>query len=257
MAFPEHNEAEGHAQYEQFSDWTCPHCFRKISATRPPVFNADNCSCDEVALFHAGNAAYYSEPATYEQPLYNPEITAPYHHQARSEASSSASVPCPEGPERDNPDLQVGNSYLPLVEPRHGLNEIQHQRTASFHSDMSYPLQRFLGEMNTHPATTYNTEHPERASNTNFLSQEIHLQSSKKIKKGTPHSKLSWMSESSRSGDASVESWGMDPLAGAGMWDDRSGYGNTLTRSGGYGYAMQLSGMSENAVFDDDDDEMN
>jgi len=49
----------------------------------------------------------------------------------------------------------------------------------------------------------------------------------------------------------------MDPLAGAGMWDDRSGYGNTLTRSGGYGYAMQLSGMSENAVFDDDDDEMN
>ncbi|PVH87207.1 hypothetical protein DL98DRAFT_581925 [Cadophora sp. DSE1049] len=256
MAFPEHNEAEGQAHFEHFSDWTCSKCFRKISATRPPIFNADNCSCDEVASYHIGNNGYYSEPATYEHQLYTPEVTAPlYHNQAQSVASSSASVPCPEGPERKDLDLQVGNTYLPLVEPRSGLNEIQHQRTASFHSDLSYPLQRFLGELKTCPPAAYDTEHVDRISHSNFLSQEIYLQSSKQVKKGTPHSKLSWMSESSRSGDASVESWGMDPLAGAGMWDDRSGYGKT--GNGGDGYAMHLSGMSESAVFDDDDDEMN
>ncbi|KAH7403359.1 hypothetical protein BKA64DRAFT_447803 [Cadophora sp. MPI-SDFR-AT-0126] len=256
MAFLEHNEFEGHAPFEHFSDWTCPKCFRKMSATRPPVFNADNCSCDEVALFHAGDAGYYSEPATYEHQLYNSEVTAPlYHNQAQSVASSSASVPSPEGPERKDLDLQVGNAYLPLLEAQSGHNEEQHQRTASFHSDLSYPLQRFLGELKTYPPAIYDTEHEDHTFTPKFLSQEIHLQSSKKAKKGSPHSKLSWMSDSSRSGDASVESWGMNPLAGAGMWDDQSGYAKT--GNGLYGYAMHLSGMSEGAVFDDDDDETN
>ncbi|KAK0115390.1 hypothetical protein ONS96_013846 [Cadophora gregata f. sp. sojae] len=251
MAFPDHNEAEGHAQYEHFNDWACHRCFKKISASRPPVFNADNCSCDEVALFHAGSAGYYSEPVTYEYPSYNVETTTPYHNQAQSVASSSDSVPCPEGPEREDSDLKVGNAYLPLLEAQSGLNERQHQRTASFHSDLSYPLQRFLGEMKTYSPAAYDTEHLDRKSNSNFLSQEIHLQSSKKAKKGSPHSKLSWMSESSGSNDASVSSWGMDALTGAGMWDDRSGYGKT--ENGGYGYAMHLSGMTESAVFDDDE----
>ncbi|KAG4442749.1 hypothetical protein IFR05_001766 [Cadophora sp. M221] len=251
MDFPENNEAEVHAQFESFDDWACPVCFKKMSASRPPIFNADNCSCDEVANFHIGNNRYYSEPAIYEHPLYNPGVAAPVYNQAQSVASSSASVPCPEGPERENPNLPVGNSYLPLAAAP-GLNETQHQRAASFHSDMSYPLQRFLGEMKTHPGV-YETEHidHDRASNSNFLSQEIHLQSSRKVKRGSPHSKLSWMSGSSRSGDASVSSWGMDALTGAGGWANNSGYANTGA------YAMALSGTTDCAVFDDDDDDMN
>ncbi|KAL5313794.1 hypothetical protein ACEPPN_018217 [Leptodophora sp. 'Broadleaf-Isolate-01'] len=249
MAFQENNEAEVHAQFERFDDWACPVCFKKISASRPPIFNADNCSCDEVANYHIGNNGYYSEPATYEHPLYNPGVAAPVYSQAQSVASSS--VPCPEGPEREDPNLPIGNAFLPLAADP-GLNEIQHQRTASFHSDMSYPLQRFLGEMKTHP-TVYATEHIDRdrtSNNSKFLSQEIHLQSSRKVKKGSrsPHSKLSWMSESSRSGDSSVSSWGMDALTGAGGWANNSGYANTGA------YALALSGTTDCAVFDDDDD---
>ncbi|KAH7330301.1 hypothetical protein BKA65DRAFT_56599 [Rhexocercosporidium sp. MPI-PUGE-AT-0058] len=249
MTFPENNEAEAHAQFERFKDWTCPICFKKISASRPPIFNADNCSCDEVANYHIGNNGYYSEPATYEHPLYNPDVAAPVYNQARSVASSSASIPCPEGPEHENPNLPIGNAYLPLAAAP-GLNETEHQRAASFHSEMSYPLQRYLGELRTHPGL-YETELVDRTSNSNskFLSQEIHLQSSKKVKKGSPHSKLSWMSGSSGSTDASVSSWGMDALTGAGGWANSSGYGNTEA------YAMALSGMSDCAVFDDDDDD--
>lgn len=251
MAYPENKEAEVHAQFENFNDWVCSICFKGISASRPPIFNGDNCSCNGVADFHIGNNnGYYPEPAAYEDQLYNPNVAAPVYNQAQSVASSSASVPCLEAPEHANLNLQADNNYIPPA-PTPGLNETQHQRTASFNSDMSYPLQRFLGEMKTHGV--YETEAVDRTttstSNSRFLSQEIHLQSSKITKRGSPHSKMSWVSGSEGSGDASVESWGMDPLAGAGMWAnaDTSGYANTGA------YAMVLSGTTDCAVFDDEE----
>ncbi|CZT48150.1 uncharacterized protein RSE6_08811 [Rhynchosporium secalis] len=252
MLFPETPEAEMFAKVENFNDWVCPICFKKISASRPPIFNADNCSCDDIAAYHSATHNYFPESATYEHQLYNPDIVSPIYSQAQSINSSTDSVPCPEGPEHKTPDLEISNTYLPLTASP-GLNETQHQRASSFHSDMSYPLRRFLDDMHSHAATqpaVYGTElavacTSTSASNLNFLSQEIHLQSSKKVKRGSPYSKHSWASESCGNGDANLSTLGSDALIGTGFWVGNGGYATA-------GYAMVLSGITDSAVFDDE-----
>ncbi|KAL2067309.1 hypothetical protein VTL71DRAFT_1733 [Oculimacula yallundae] len=252
MVFPEPHQAEAFSQFENFNDWTCPTCYKRISASRPPIYNADNCSCDDIAAYHTG---YLSEPATYNHQFYNPDIASPVYNQAQSINSSSASVPCPEGPEHEDLNLQIGNAYLPLAAAP-GLNELQHQqRASSSHPEMSYLLHRFLNDPQILPSETsvYDTERaacdapaPSDANfnfKPDFLSQEIHLQSSRKTKRGSPYSKLSWVSESSSRGNISIESWGMDVLSGAGDWAGERGYANTAA------YAMVLSETSDRAVF--------
>ncbi|KUJ20533.1 uncharacterized protein LY89DRAFT_445989 [Mollisia scopiformis] len=137
MAIPDHNNTDSTHHYEESIDqWICSQCFKTVSPTRPPVFNPENCSCVE-----AGGGGPVSQPRTEEQPLYGYDNTM----NQPSYASSVVSFTGPEGPERENPNMQITNNYLPLG-PDTGLNETQHRRSASFESDMSYQMRRFLVE---------------------------------------------------------------------------------------------------------------
>jgi len=237
MAQQEHHDIDHNdLPFENIDQWSCIICYKPVSASRPPSFNPENCSCVEVGT-HAKGAGEYSQPMIREQPMYHYEATTHYHTQhPQSYASSSLSVPCPEGPEREDPNMHITNGYLPLGPPT-GLNELQHQRTASIHSDMSYPMQRFLGELDHFQP--YGTEHA--PTNGTFLSQDLYIQSSKKVNKGTKRSKQSYMSvQSSSSAEASFVSWGLDPLTAAGAWAGEGG-----NQRPGDGYAMVLSGFTE------------
>jgi hypothetical protein len=235
--------------YEDFDQWelACFQCHKPISADRPPNYNAENCSCVEVGTRSNATGEYYSQPMVREQPMYHYNATtqAHYHNQSpQSYASSSLSGPCPEGPERRDPNIPVGTGYLPLG-PAVGLNEVSHQRAASFHSDMSYPMLRFLGERDLYEP--YATEHV--PVNTKFLPQDPFIQShiSKKVQKGTKRSKQSYMSvQSSTSAETSFGSWGLDPLTETGAW---AGDGGNLRP--GDGYALALSGLTDFHINDD------
>jgi hypothetical protein len=230
-----HDTNEAHCQNESLGQWQmpCEQCIRTLSSSRPPVFNADNCSCAEVAS-HTRGGPHISQSPRYERPMYHYENTLPiYHQQPQSYASSSISVPSPEGPEREDPNAQSTNNFLPLG-PEAGLNETQHRRSASFHSDMSYQMHRFLVEQEEcQNPPPYATEHG--PTETRFLRQDIHIQSPAPDtgKKG----KLSYMSTSTSSSYASSFSWEVDPITGIGAWTDAEG--NLYV---GDSYPLALSG---------------
>jgi hypothetical protein len=142
-----------------------------------------------------------------EQPMYHYDsITHTYYHNQspQSYASSNLSGPWPEGPEREDPNAHFTGGYLPLG-PSIGLNEAQYRRTASFNSNLSFPMLRFLGERDLCYDTT-----EQAPTNSRFLSQDLHIQShtSNKVQRGTKRSKKSHMSmQSSGSNDASFVSW--------------------------------------------------
>jgi hypothetical protein len=167
----------GNVQNSPF-DWECLKCFKTASAWGPPVFNSKNCSCAEAGAY--ANGVDHSPKATADE---SPDSA---YRSPESYASSSASVKCPEGPELEEQNLHIGTSYLPLV-PDQGLNEAQHRRSASFNSDMSYHMRRFLVEQN--PNELSQVGHPV-SSETRFLRQDVHLQY-QQIKKKKRSSKLS------------------------------------------------------------------
>jgi hypothetical protein len=107
---------------------------------------------------------------------------------------------------------------------------------------MSYQMRRFLVEQeeNQHPVP-YATEHAPPESR--FLPQDIYIQAQApgKGKKG----KLSYMSASTSSGDASFFSWDVDPRTGIGAWVDADG---NLYEYAGNSYPMAVSGE---LIYDD------
>jgi hypothetical protein len=240
MAHQENHDIDHHdPSYETIDQWACINCYKPMSASRPPNFNAGNCSCVEVGTHSNGADEHFSQPMIREQPVYHYDTTTQYHTQRpQSYASSSLSGPCPEGPEREDPNMHLTNTYLPLG-PDTGLNEAQHQRTASFHSDMSLPMRRFLEELDyTQP---YGTEHA--PTNCKFLPQDLYIQSeaSKKFNRGTRRSNQSYMSgQNSSSAEISFVSWGLDPVTAAGAWTGDGG-----DERPGDGYAMVLSGLTD------------
>src|SRR3954470_18078114 len=117
-------------------------------------------------MFANGNKEQ-SDANDYEQRiLHDP---ARYYQRSRSSTSSSVSISCPEGPEREEPRLNFGNGYL-LLGPDVGLNETQHRRSASFQSNMSYQMRRFLVEGEPSFPNSVETT----STGTKFLSQDIH-----------------------------------------------------------------------------------
>lgn len=93
--------------YESIDHWACPYCFKTISSSRPPIFNPDNCSCGEAGAFIGGE---HEPPALQQQVAqHNTEL---YCQRPSSYASSSYSISCPEGPEREDPNINVGNTYV-------------------------------------------------------------------------------------------------------------------------------------------------
>lgn len=226
------------AEYGELDQYTCLQCFKTISSSRQPVYNGDNCSCVETAM--AGNGGGHGPHSpTYRQTFYGREASAQMnHYQPESYASSSRSVPCPEGPENAQPNITLANNYLPLA-PEMGNNEAEHRRSSSFNSDMSYQMRRFLVEQQYQECAR-----PPTPSPNHFLSQEVHLQSQNSLQvaqssKKSRESKKSM--QSSGSGETNYIGWPTDPIMAMGAWAN-DGYNYEYAD---HTYPMTMSGMSE------------
>lgn len=231
---PEQSSLDGeNSHYDSIEQWDsiCRYCFRTISSTRPPVFNPDNCGCVEVGPATHGDEQS-SRSLSYGLQGVQCEA-AIYHQRPQSTTSSTDSVTCPEGPEREDPNLTIGNAFLPLG-PDVGLNEPQHRRSASFRSEMSFQMRRFLVE--SEPCLP--TQLAKIPSSANFLPQDIHIQS-QRLEKAKNRSKSSYQSLSSGSGDASIHTWPEDPTVAIGTQFDHSEQACFKN-----GYPMTMSGMS-------------
>ncbi|TVY53080.1 hypothetical protein LSUE1_G010275, partial [Lachnellula suecica] len=180
----EHNHTEeDRLEYDNTDHFTCPLCFKTISATRPPIFNADNCSCVEVAAF--STSMQRTHPSPYQwTPRYDSSPDVYQQYRPESYASSNRSVPSPEGVENTQPNFNISTDFLPLA-PEAGLGEAQHRRISSFQMDLSYQMRRFLAEQEYDPSIYAPTPAP---SVTGFLSQETHILS-QAAEKGSKRSK--------------------------------------------------------------------
>ena len=203
------------------------------SSRRPPVYNADNCSCADLASYAHGLSQVPQPAASPPQGCqFEKQGNTYYQPPPHSYASSTATVACPEGVEREDPDLAITNTFLPLG-PDNGLNEIPHRRTASFHSDMSYQMRRFLvDQQRDEPRRSVSPPTQDR-----FLPQDLYIQSSKKAR-DKKRSKPSYQSfESSTCDDQGYVDLGLDPTAFTGEWIDHERLG--------YGFSSTLSGMTD------------
>jgi hypothetical protein len=128
--------------------------------------------------------------------------------------------------------------------PSIGLNEAQHQRIASFRSDISYPMLRFLGQHDTH--STYATQHVPVQDE--FLTQDLHIKSETSMRVLKSSRKKSRESmQSFESAETSCISWVNDPLTKAGAWVSDGG-----NEKPGEGYALALSGLEDFRIADSD-----
>jgi hypothetical protein len=237
MAAPGHNIFNNEEYQHDPSQWVL---VEADSSSRPPHYNPDNCSSAALGDYSNG-LTQVPHPAASPTPSYQYEKNGnAYYQSPQSYASSTASVPCPEGVEREDPNLALTYHYLPLV-PDTGLNEAQHRRSASIHSDMSYQMSRFLlDQQRNQPRQSISPP-----TQNKFLPQDIYIQSQspKKAKKDKKRGKLSYQSfESSNSEDQDFVGWGVDPTVHTGEWieDGRLGYYRD-----GYGYSLSLSGMTD------------
>ncbi|TVY92972.1 hypothetical protein LAWI1_G001313 [Lachnellula willkommii] len=255
MSSPDYNRIEdARLEYGDTDQFTCPRCFKMISASRPPVFNSDNCSCVEVAAYNG--AMQRTHPSPYEQtPWYEYEyeyqLQAPPHmypYQPESYASSNHSAPSPEGVENALPNMAISNDFLPLC-PEAGLNEAQHRRTSSFTTDMSYQMRRFLVEQESHQPARARAPTPPSpsapASPSGFLAQETHILSTRPQGKGKGSGASMKSRQSSGSGDMSYTGYGADAFTATGAWACEHGdaYQYQYQENQNH-YAMTLSGLS-------------
>ncbi|KAG0649969.1 hypothetical protein D0Z07_3777 [Hyphodiscus hymeniophilus] len=222
-----HNEEYYHGlSYHDHNQWVH---VEADSSRRPPVYNPDNRSCADMAGYSDGQSQVPQAAASPQGCQFENNGNAYYQPPPQSYASSTTSVPCPEGVEREDPDLAVTNTFLPLG-PETGLNEVSHRRSASFHSDMPFQLRRYLkDQQNKQPRPSVSPP-----AQDNFLPQGLHIQSTKmaKDKKKAKPSDQSLDSYSSE--DHVFIGCGADPTAYAGNWveDERLAFGYSSTLSG-------------------------
>lgn len=185
-----------------YEEYTCPFCYKTLSADRPPVRNDDNCSCVDSALVSNGGEGQPS----FEHTSYRPD----------SYASSAHSVPSPEGPENKEPNMNLTNNFLPLG-PECGQNEREHRRSSVSRQNMSYQMRRFLIDLEM------DYEEPVvSASPLRFLPQDVVVtaQSSMMVSPSSKKSGSKKSMKSSRSGgEMSYVGHGSDVLMnGMGTW---------------------------------------
>jgi hypothetical protein len=237
MSAPDHNVFDNEGYYD-LGQWTdlCGTCLKTVSSSRPPVYNPDNCSCADLGSFTHGTTQVPQPAASPGQGFQYKHNDAAYY-PPQSYASSTASVPCPEGVEREDPNLHIDNNHYLPVAPEMGLNEVQHRRTASVHSDMSYQMRRFLvDQRDNQPRQDISPQ-----TKGNFLPQDTYIQSqaTKKPKKDRK-SKPSYQSFGSSVSEEYGFVFGADAMAHVGEWvDERIRFGD------GRGYEMSLSGMTD------------
>lgn len=257
MAIPEHNPMHNHHHYqhEALDQWLCSQCFKTISPTRPPILNLDNCSCVDLGSGGGGGmSSPYDQPRlTLEQPVYTYDTTT--HQQYNTQQLGTSTTD--SAPERtNNATYRLPNTYLTLG-PETGLNEAQHRRSASFESEMSYQMRRFLVEQSYDYTAqdAFEGDVVERdEGNRRFLKQDVNIgygykkKGSRKVHKG---SKVSWISDGS--GREEEGSWTLGARCVAigemGAWVSGHGAGVEMERDGegwyGRGGDLVLGGFTE------------
>jgi hypothetical protein len=234
---PEYNHfEENHIQYDQSEEWVCAKCLKIVPASHPTVLDRDTCTCVEAGPFVQDHSVTQKAEA-FEQQVYqyqSPRTT--YHPPAQSYASSAISAPCPEGPEREDPNSKVTNGYLPVVVDQ-GLNEAQYRQSTSDPSGISLQMWRFLVDPDhNRPGYTAAPASPDGR----FLAQDVYIRSQKrgtsnKRRKASHQSILS-----SSSGEPSFPGYDVDPMMGIGSWTDAGGYVYS-----GDEYPLTMSGLVE------------
>jgi len=220
-------------QYDPIEHWTCSECLKPISASRPPVYNSDNCCCSELGTYTNGGGTQTTQQyTTSNSPQYEPvayEYTrVPYKYGPSQTTSSSSAQYTYEGLKTSASD---SNTYPPLL-PESRLNDTAPRYLTPTHTEMSYPMQLFLGEDDVPQPQTNGTSPPK------FLTETSHIQhhhSSIKAHKGSKRSEPSVQSSESggdANGNGIFASCELDPLTGAGAWIDE-GYPGLVGGMGG------------------------
>ncbi|TAQ88534.1 hypothetical protein B7494_g3124 [Chlorociboria aeruginascens] len=238
MTSPDHTPEYIHRTHDASDQWTltCLECFKPVTATRPPIFNPENCSCVEDRSFTNGEPSY--TPRTlpdYETTIHDQDSSLALQYRPESYASSAASVRCPEGPESAQPNMSLMNTSgygayaqaAPSVAPAPSSNALQHHHLSSVDADRSYTLRRFLG-----------------AGHGPFLTHEVHVRSQGGSMRATKGSKGSKFSGGSRGSVGSIGSAEMHKSVGKietiremGAWAKEDGASGQ--------YAMAMSGLSD------------
>jgi hypothetical protein len=224
-------------QYGSIEDWECLRCFKIVPSSGIDPFNQDTCVCANAGSF----AQDYDRPQN-KEPLdrgyqYQDPRISTIHLPLQSYASSSASAPCPEGPEREVPDATATNGQAQVVMDA-ALNDPQYGLSRSAPPGVSLPMWRFLVEPDRNrPA--YAAE-PASAS-AGMLGGDFHIHS-KKRESSNRRRKASHQSILSSSSDEhSFPGCDVDPIAWIGSWDEKESYAYS-----GDQYPTTMSGLVEN-----------
>lgn len=228
---PEYNPFEH--EFNSVEEWECARCAKIISTSPTPLLNLDPCTCVDGDLF-VGDCPRSQQVGGPGQDGYQYQL--PSHHPAQSYASSSISAPCPEGPEREDPNSHTTNGYLPVVVDQ-GLGEAQLRPSPSPPFDLSLQMWRFLIEQESYrPGYAAEPTTPDPR----LLAQEIHvrpqLRGGSNERRKASHQSI----RSSRSDEPSFAACDGDPMAGVGSWDDAGTYVYSSDE-----YPLTMSGLIE------------
>lgn len=212
--------------------YTCGRCGKNISSYGPPAYNAQNCSCSDLASFSIGHGTHtyqsqvppqalvFEEPSHYATTHAGP---LPYHQP--ESYTTDRSVPGQEGVENQAPDLQTGAGYL-LLNGSPNDQERQIQEVEA----QPWSIQRYLGRGSA--SSFYdNTDHHLDSSissskvNTNFLKLNSRIGAPTTMRKSSSKRKSSAQSSRRAEVETAIDGWTWDvnPVTGAGGWLDIEG----------------------------------
>lgn len=236
---PEYNPFENdRIQFDSIQEWECARCAKTIPTSPAPLLSPDACICVDSDPFVRDHRRP-QEVGGFGQDGYRYQPPRTDHHfQAQSYASSSVSAPCPEGPERDDPNTNATNGFL-HVEADPGLDETQFRPCSSDPFGLSLQMWRFLVEQDyNRPGYAAEPAGPDPR----FLVQEAlirpHLRGRGSSNKGRKASHQSILS--SCSDEPSFAGCDGDPMAGVGSWDDTGAYVYSSDE-----YPLTMSGLVE------------
>lgn len=219
MAPEYHYFQDNHTKYDAIEEWECLICFKKVTASGSSALHADACNCVDVGSFTQDHNRPQEEEALEKQAYQYQSQGRSIHIQPQSYASSSVSAPCPEGPEREDPNTTVTNGQLQvMVDP--AINDARYRLSSSEPPRLTLQLWRFLVEQG-HNRPGHGAE--PATPDAGFLAHDFHIRSKKR---GSSNKrKASHQSGfSSSSDEPSFSGYDADPVTGIGTWDERGNY---------------------------------
>lgn len=227
---------ENGAQYNGIEEWECLRCFKRVPSSGPSPYNRDACACVDAGSF-AQDHDRPQQGEVFDQQGYQYQPSRPtIHLPPQSYASSSASAPCPEGPEREVPNTAATNGQRPVVvEP--GLNDPHDRLSSSAPPGVSVQMWRFLVDQDyNRPRCAAEPATPDAG----LLTDDFHLRTQQR---GTSNKRRKASHQSifsSSSDEHSFPGCDTDPIAWIGSWDEKEGYIYS-----GDDYPMTMSGLVE------------